>query len=75
MDTISESYADFTAAVHRLYDAHAYVCARFGGDKVPSLRMAAARGQIRRSGVEVVRGFAARRVSLLEPTRPVNRKV
>lgn len=75
MDSISESYAEFTAAVHRLYDAHAFVCARFGGDKVPSLRMAAARRQIRRSGVEVVRGFAARRVSLLEPTRPVNGEV
>jgi Insertion element 4 transposase N-terminal len=55
--------------------AHVHVCARFGGDEVPSLRMAAAQGRTRKSGVEVVRDFAAHRLSLLELTRPANREV
>jgi hypothetical protein len=65
--TITQGYKDFVAEVSELYDAHGYVCARFGGDRLPSLRMAAAtNGRTDRSGVEVVREMAARRTALLE---------
>jgi hypothetical protein len=36
---MSLSYGRFVAEMRATYDAHKYVCARFGGDSEPSLRM------------------------------------
>ena len=52
----SATRAEFTEAVVLAYAAHEFICARFRGDVLPSLRMAAAsRGHTQRSGTEVIR--------------------
>jgi len=66
------AYADahraFVDAVVDAYAAHEFVCARFRGDVLPSLRMAAhAGGQVDRSGVDVVREMMRARLMLVDP--------
>jgi hypothetical protein len=64
------AYERFVGAVERMYQAHAWVCARFGGEELPSLRMAArSAGCSGKSGVDVVREFAGHRLTLLDPDR------
>jgi hypothetical protein len=41
-EAVSGRYQRFVAEMGTTYDAHRYVCARFGGDAEPSLRMSAA---------------------------------
>lgn len=68
LEPAREEYEEFVGAVGRLYEAHAFVCSRFGGDQLPSLLMeATGHGANDKSGVEVVHEFTARRVGLLVP--------
>jgi hypothetical protein len=50
----------------RLHAAHEFICARFRGDVLPSLRMAAAsRGKTQRSGTEIIREMMRVRLALV----------
>ena len=56
-------FEEFVDATVTAYDAHRYVCARFGGDVLPSLRMAAAsRGRTTQAGVDALRLIMRRRL-------------
>ena len=49
------------------YAAHEFICARFRGDVLPSLRMAArSHGRGRRSGVDVIRDMMRARMALVD---------
>jgi hypothetical protein len=62
------AHKQFVGAMVSAYAAHEFVCARFRGDVLPSLRMAAAsRGKTERSGVEVVRELMRNRLDLADP--------
>ena len=62
----SEAHADFVESVVSAYAAHEYICARFRGDVLPSLRMAAAsRARTDRTGVEVIREMMQARLALI----------
>jgi hypothetical protein len=52
----------FVTAMGTAYEAHKYVCARFGGDRSPSLRMSDA-SQV--SAVEVIQGLKLARTKLV----------
>ncbi|MFJ3831825.1 hypothetical protein ACIPWI_28195 [Streptomyces sp. NPDC090046] len=59
------------AAVQHLYDAHVWVCDRFGGSAEPSLLMAQAAqaaGERAESGVAAAERLAHRRLRYLTPT-------
>jgi hypothetical protein len=58
----------FVDSVVAAYAAHEYICARFRGDVLPSLRMAATtRGRTQRSAVDVVREMMRARLALIDP--------
>jgi hypothetical protein len=58
----------FVDSVIDAYAAHEFVCARFRGDVLPSLRMAAAAsGTVDKSGVDVVREMMRARLMLVDP--------
>ena len=62
----SEAHRDFVESVVSAYAAHEYICARFRGDVLPSLRMAAAsRARTDRTGVEVIREMMHARLALI----------
>jgi hypothetical protein len=64
----ADAHRAFVDSVVDAYAAHEFVCARFRGDVLPSLRMAAhAGGQVDRSGVDVVREMMRARLLLVEP--------
>jgi hypothetical protein len=64
----SEGHRDFVDALASAYAAHELICARFRGDILPSLRMAAASsGRTRRTGVEVIRELLHARLALIDP--------
>ncbi|MCW2933402.1 MAG: hypothetical protein JWM19_4364 [Actinomycetia bacterium] len=62
----SEAPGEFVESVVSAYAAHEYICARFRGDVLPSLRMAAAsRDRTDRTGVEVIREMMRARLALI----------
>lgn len=62
----SEAHGEFVESVVSAYAAHEYICARFRGDVLPSLRMAAAsRDRTDRTGVEVIREMMHARLALI----------
>ena len=62
----SAAHADFVESVVCAYAAHEYICARFRGDVLPSLRMAAAsHDRTDRTGVEVIREMMHARLALI----------
>jgi hypothetical protein len=62
----SEAHGEFVESVVSAYAAHEFICARFRGDVLPSLRMAAAsRDRTTRTGVEVVREMMYARLALI----------
>jgi len=57
-------------ALASAYAAHEFICARFCGDVLPSLRMAAlSRGKSDRAGVEVIQELMRNRLALVDPPR------
>jgi hypothetical protein len=62
------AHGELVEAVASAYASHEFICARFRGDVLPSLRMAAASGgKTERTGVEVVRELMRRRLALVDP--------
>jgi hypothetical protein len=62
------AHGEFVEALVAAYAAHEFICARFRGDVLPSLRMAAgSNGRTQRSGVEVIREMMRKRLALTEP--------
>jgi hypothetical protein len=60
---IRDAFEEFVGATVGAYEAHKYVCARFGGDVLPSLRMAAASsGRTTQSGVSALHLIMRRRL-------------
>jgi hypothetical protein len=60
---VGDAFQEFVDATVTAYEAHKYVCARFGGDVLPSLRMAAASGgRTTQSGVAALRLIMRRRL-------------
>jgi hypothetical protein len=67
----SEAHDEFIESVVSAYAAHEFICARFRGDVLPSLRMeAASRGRTRRSGTAVIREMMRARLALVDPAMP-----
>jgi hypothetical protein len=65
----TEAQNEFIDSVVSAYAAHEFICARFRGDVLPSLRMdAASRGTTQRSGTAVIREMMRVRLSLVDPT-------
>lgn len=63
-----EAFEQFVEATVTAYEAHKFICARFGGDVLPSLRMAAAsRGRSTQSGVTALRQLMRARLFTLTP--------
>jgi hypothetical protein len=71
----SEAHGEFVQSMVSAYGAHEFICARFRGNVLPSLRMAAAsRDRTGRTGVEVIREMMQARLALIgrgRPARPV----
>ncbi len=66
-----EAHNEFIDSVLSAYAAHEFICARFRGDVLPSLRMeAASRGKTQRSGTAVIREMMRARLALVDPARP-----
>ena len=64
----SEAFEQFVDATVTAYEAHKFICARFGGDVLPSLRMAAAsRGRSSQAGVTALRQLMRARLFALTP--------
>jgi hypothetical protein len=64
----AEAHGAFVESVVDAYAAHECVCARFRGDVLPSLRMAAhGAGRGDKSGVDVVREMMRARLMLVDP--------
>jgi hypothetical protein len=62
------AHEEFVEAVVGAYAAHEFICARFRGDVLPSLRMAAAtRGKTARPGTAVIREMMRARLALIDP--------
>jgi hypothetical protein len=62
----SDAFEEFVEATVMAYEAHKFICARFGGDVLPSLRMAAAsRGRTTQSGVAALRQLMRSRLFAL----------
>ncbi len=62
------AHKELADAIVSAYEAHELICARFRGDVLPSLRMAAAaHGKIDRAGVDVVRELMRNRLALVDP--------
>lgn len=65
----SDARRDFVDSVISAYASHEFICARFRGDVLPSLRMAAhSRGKSQRSGVEVIGDMMRARLALIDPS-------
>ncbi|MDQ7909210.1 hypothetical protein RB614_32280 [Phytohabitans sp. ZYX-F-186] len=63
-----EAFEQFVEATVTAYEAHKFICSRFGGDILPSLRMAAAsRGRSTQSGVTALRQLMRARLFALTP--------
>ncbi len=70
----SDAHREFVDSVVSAYASHEFICARFRGDVLPSLRMAAhSRGKSQRSGVEVIRDMMRARLALID-SRPDSEK-
>jgi hypothetical protein len=66
------AHKEFVESVVSAYATHEFICARFRGDVLPSLRMAArARGRAQRSGVDVIRDMMLTRLALVDPNRGI----
>jgi hypothetical protein len=64
----SGAHRDFIESVVSAYAAHEFICLRFRGDVLPSLRMAAAsRGKTQRPGTAVIREMMRSRLALVDP--------
>lgn len=64
----SEAFEQFVEATVTAYEAHKFICARFGGDVLPSLRMAAAsRGRTTQAGLTALRQLMRARLFALTP--------
>lgn len=62
------AFEQFVDATVTAYEAHKFICARFGGDVLPSLRMAAAsRGRSTQAGVTALRQLMRARLFALTP--------
>jgi hypothetical protein len=60
------AFEEFVEATVMAYEAHKHICARFGGDVLPSLRMAAAsRGRTAQAGVTALRQLMRSRLFAL----------
>ncbi|MFH9354574.1 hypothetical protein [Kitasatospora sp. NPDC017646] len=62
---VHESYQQLLDAMSGAYDAHITVCARFGGDQEPSLRMPGSDSR----AVQVLERFRERRTASITPER------
>ncbi|GAB3521141.1 hypothetical protein GCM10027575_49940 [Phytohabitans suffuscus] len=63
-----EAFEQFVEATVTAYEAHKFICARFGGDVLPSLRMAAAsRGRSTQAGITALRQLMRARLFALTP--------
>ncbi|WP_173079520.1 hypothetical protein [Phytohabitans rumicis] len=61
-----DAFEEFVEATVTAYEAHKFICARFGGEVLPSLRMAAAsRGRTTQSGVSALRQLMRSRLFAL----------
>jgi hypothetical protein len=68
--SVGEPYERFVSAVEDMYAAHGGVCAHFGGDRRPSLRMQLASGdQPTTTGVAAAEKLARHRIGLIEAPR------
>ncbi len=66
-----EAHSEFVDSVVSAYAAHEFICARFRGDVLPSLRMeAASHGRTQRSGASVIREMMRARLALIDPAKP-----
>jgi hypothetical protein len=66
LDGPAGAHRVFVDSVVAAYAAHEFICARFRGSVLPSLRMAAAsRGKTGRTGVEVIREMMQARLALV----------
>jgi hypothetical protein len=66
----------FVESVVSAYEAHEFICARFRGDVLPSLRMAAnSNGRSQRAGVEVIRDMMRARLALIDYRTPAVERV
>lgn len=64
-------HEELVDSVISAYAAHEYICARFRGDVLPSLRMAATtHGKTKRPGTEVIREMMRARLALIAPAAP-----
>ncbi|MFC0527070.1 hypothetical protein ACFFIA_05295 [Phytohabitans kaempferiae] len=64
----SEAFEEFVEATVTAYEAHKFICSRFGGDVLPSLRMAAAsRGRSTQAGITALRQLMRARLFALTP--------
>jgi hypothetical protein len=65
-----EAHGEFIESVVSAYAAHEFICARFRGDVLPSLRMeAASRGKTHRPGTTVIKEMMRARLALVEPAK------
>ncbi|BCB78763.1 hypothetical protein GCM10022251_78420 [Phytohabitans flavus] len=63
-----EAFEQFVEATVTAYEAHKFICARFGGEVLPSLRMAAAsRGRSTQAGLTALRQLMRARLFALTP--------
>ncbi|WP_326550075.1 hypothetical protein [Micromonospora sp. NBC_01813] len=66
---LGEAFEEFVEATIAAYEAHQLICARFGGDVLPSLRMAArSGGRSAAPGVQAVRQLMRARLFALDGT-------
>jgi hypothetical protein len=66
----SDAQDEFIDSVVSAYAAHEFICARFRGDVLPSLRMdAASRGKTQRPGTAVIREMMRARLALVRPAK------
>ncbi len=66
-----DAHGEFVESVVSAYAAHEFICARFRGDVLPSLRMeASSRGKTRRPGTAVIREMMRARLGLVDPAKP-----
>jgi hypothetical protein len=59
------AHAEMSAALAQVYDDHKFVCARFGGDELPSLRMQ--RQDAPPTSVDMLERFKERRTEMIQP--------
>ena len=65
------AHQEFIDSVVSAYASHEFICARFRGDVLPSLRMeAASRGKTQRPGTTVIREMMRARLALVNPAEP-----